>query len=147
MTNNQDLGFRQLRRTNAERCGRWHEDKPWNGSDWSNAMAGEFGEAMEVLEAIVLSTTVTASLGAAANTVKKIRRGEDGHPGAKDFPISDLIYRLSVELADTVIYLDLLADRFDIDLASAVTSKFNMVSRREGFPETLPPVSVRERSE
>lgn len=37
------------------------------------------------------------------------------------------------EIADVLIYLDLLAARYDIDIAKATTSKFNHVSDRLGL--------------
>jgi hypothetical protein len=45
--------------------------------------------------------------------------------------------RLGQEIADTVIYLDDLAERGGIDLGAAVTVTFNAVSDRNGFPEKL----------
>lgn len=115
-----DLSFHDLRDTNVERCKRWHPgfpDDDWTVADWSNAAAGEMGEA--------------------ANVVKKIRRGQFGHPGANDPSRQVLLDMLANEIADTVIYLDLLAAHAGIDLATAVRRKFNEVSEREGFPERL----------
>lgn len=115
-----DLRFHELRDTNVARCKRWHPDFPhdkWTIADWSNAAAGEMGEA--------------------ANVVKKIRRAEFGHPGANDPNTSQLLKMLADEIADTVIYLDLLAAHVGIDLATAIRRKFNAISEREGFPERL----------
>jgi len=116
------LTFSDLRDVNVSRCKRWHPgfpDDAWTIADWSNAAAGEMGEA--------------------ANVVKKIRRLQFGRPGALD-PTADVLQgMLADEIADTVIYLDLLAAHAGIDLAAAVRSKFNEVSRREGFPEHLGP--------
>jgi NTP pyrophosphatase (non-canonical NTP hydrolase) len=115
-----ELRFDELRRENVDRCHRWHGDFPdgdWTGADWSNAMCGEAGEA--------------------ANVVKKLRRHETGHPGAEDMGPLGLVQALANELADVVIYADLLAAKYGIDLGQAVVDKFNFVSRREGFPERI----------
>jgi NTP pyrophosphatase (non-canonical NTP hydrolase) len=120
------LDFATLRRQNEARARRWHpgfpEDDDWNGADWSNAMCGEAGEA--------------------ANVVKKLRRHETGHHGARDGDEAHLHDALADELADVIIYVDLLAAKYGIDLAVAVASKFNEVSARQGFPERLPLASV-----
>jgi NTP pyrophosphatase (non-canonical NTP hydrolase) len=116
-----DLTFSALRETNIRRASRWHPgfpaDDEWNGADWSNAMCGEAGEA--------------------ANVVKKLRRRETGHRGMLDRPVDELLGALAHELADVVIYADLLARKYGIDLGAAVVEKFNIVSERQGFPERL----------
>lgn len=115
------LDFAQLRRANLARVARWHAGFPhdgWSGADWSNAAAGEMGEA--------------------ANVVKKLRRGETAmKPGAKDPSRETLLAMLADEIADTITYLDLLAAFYGIDVAAAVIHKFNAVSEREGFPDRL----------
>ncbi|MCK5642024.1 MAG: MazG-like family protein [Gammaproteobacteria bacterium] len=58
--------------------------------------------------------------GEACNEVKKINHG-DGCAGD-----------LAMELADLVIYADLLAARLHIDLGQAVVHKFNLVSDKRG---------------
>lgn len=65
-------------------------------------------------------------MGEACNLIKKLRRGE---PIERD-DIGD-------EIADTVIYLDLLADRLGISLAAAIKRKFNVVSDRVGSDARL----------
>ena len=77
--------------------------------------------------------------GEALNVVKKLNRERDGLTG-NTIHGSELKAALANEIADTLIYLDLLAARGGIDLAAAVVSKFNAVSEREGFPERLPEV-------
>lgn len=114
------LDLADLREVNVSRRDRWHGDgEPWIGSDWSNAMGGEAGEAM--------------------NVVKKLRRHETGL-GEISFntpAIAVLLDALADELADVVIYVDLLAAFYGIDLAAAVRRKFNRVSDAQGFPERL----------
>lgn len=113
------LSLGALRRANVRRARRWHadDDAGWTGADWSNAMCGEAGEA--------------------ANVVKKLRRSETGKQGRNDPPPDVLRSMLGAELADTIIYADLLAEHYDIDLTAAVIEKFNAVSDREGFPDKI----------
>lgn len=113
------LTFSEVAVINRSRSTRWHAKgtEPWTGADWSNAMCGEAGEA--------------------ANVVKKLRRAETGMAGARDPHPTVLVEDLADELADTFLYLDLVADHYGIDLAKAIVSKFNRVSDREGFAERL----------
>jgi NTP pyrophosphatase (non-canonical NTP hydrolase) len=113
------LDLDKLREVNKRRCGRWHgpETTPWSLADWSNAMCGEAGEA--------------------ANVVKKIRRIETGTGTATAVDMLDLKAALSDELADTVIYADLVAANAGVNLSQAIVDKFNAVSLRESFPERL----------
>lgn len=91
-----------LRCVNVTRCERvFHKLDDWSPTDWATAMAGECGEA--------------------CNLIKKLRRGEV----VKVRAIAD-------ELADLVIYADLLAARLNIDLGKAVAQKFNEVSAKRG---------------
>lgn len=59
--------------------------------------------------------------GEACNKIKKMRRGE-----------AILTVDIAEELADVVIYTDLLAARLNINLEIAVLTKFNKVSRKRG---------------
>jgi NTP pyrophosphatase (non-canonical NTP hydrolase) len=113
------LTFRALRRANVSRKIRWHGDADeWSGADWSNAMAGECGEA--------------------CNIVKKLRRHETHTGTSYNTPeLEALLPMLADELADVVTYADLLADKYGIDLDRAVREKFNRVSEAQGFPEWL----------
>lgn len=63
------------------------------------------------------ATAAAGEIGELCNLIKKMRRGET---------IDE--ERVASELADCVIYLDLLAARLDIDLGEAVRDKFNRVS-------------------
>lgn len=124
------LALAELREANSSRVLKWHDDrfdrdgfigdgKDWTGADWSNAMQGEAGEA--------------------GNVVKKLRRLETSAKWAKPETEQALIAKLGEELADTIIYADLLAAFYGIDLSAAIIGKFNAVSDREGFPEKIGP--------
>ena len=115
-----NLDFAVLRVVNAARLRRWHdpESEPWTGADWSNAMCGEAGEV--------------------ANVVKKLRRHETRTSPQGDPDELTLRAWLASELADVVLYADLLAKHYHIDLGGAVIAKFNLKSEEQGFPERLP---------
>ncbi len=96
------LDFDLLRNSNVRRCEDvFHPLISWSPTDWACAMAGECGEA--------------------CNLVKKMRRGET---------VPD--QEIAAELADLVIYADLLAARLGINLGEAIVRKFDAVSRRRG---------------
>lgn len=105
------LTFAELRRANVARCegpAFAHSVFDWSPNDWATAVAGEVGEA--------------------CNMLKKMRRGE-GMP----------LHAVAYELADAVIYIDLLAARLGISLGEAVAEKFNLVSEKRGAAERLSP--------
>jgi NTP pyrophosphatase (non-canonical NTP hydrolase) len=114
-----DLTFAELRRVNVTRCERWHGpgSDPWTAADWSNATCGEAGEL--------------------ANVIKKIRRHETGAVNEGDPSMDKLLVMAAEEMADVVIYVDLLARYLNVDLAEAIKAKFNKVSVKYGFPERL----------
>lgn len=58
--------------------------------------------------------------GEACGEVKKLKRG------------NGTLEAVAYELADTVIYADLLAARLGIDLGQAIIDKFNLVSEKKG---------------
>ena len=102
-----NLTFNQLRGTNIARCEEvFLPLDAWSPTDWACAMAGETGEA--------------------CNLIKKLRRGEN----IKAREIGD-------ELADIVIYADLLAARLGLDLGEAIRHKFNATSLARGSKHTL----------
>lgn len=106
------LQFNHLRGANVRRCEEvFHPLAEWSPTDWATAMAGECGEV--------------------CNEVKKLRRLDDADK-ADDVPIHRMHLRANIadELADLVIYADLLAARLGIDLGDAVRCKFNLVSEK-----------------
>lgn len=62
-------------------------------------------------------------MGETCNKIKKIRRGDS-------VPVQDI----AEEIADTIIYLDILAAKLNIDLEQAIREKFNRRSDELGFP-------------
>lgn len=116
-----ELSFARLSDVNLQRCERWHPNgiESWSVSDWLMAMAGEAGEA--------------------CNAGKKFRRLEDklvgNHQYATD--VEQALAEIGKELADTVIYADLVAQRLGLNLGSLIIEKFNEVSVRNNFPERL----------
>jgi NTP pyrophosphatase (non-canonical NTP hydrolase) len=93
-----------------------HQVSDWSLSDWMTATMGELGEA--------------------ANVAKKLNRVRDGIPG-NDVGPEELQQQFAEELADTFIYLDLLAQSQGICLADAVVQKFNKTSEKIGYQNTM----------
>lgn len=106
------MNLNDLRTQNVKRCEQvFHPIKAWTPAEWACAMAGEAGEA--------------------CNVAKKIKRLETGTNTAKDpATMDECRVLMGKELADTVIYCDLLAASLDINLSEAVRDKFNEVSDR-----------------
>lgn len=94
------LTFLELRIANIERC----EESFHSVEGWSPTD---------------WACAAAGEMGEACNLIKKLRRGEA-------ISTTDI----GNEIADTVIYLDLLAARLNISLAAAVKRKFNIVSDR-----------------
>jgi NTP pyrophosphatase (non-canonical NTP hydrolase) len=117
MINNGDppMDLRRFSAVNRKRCesptGFNHQLNSWSLSDWTTATLGELGEA--------------------ANVVKKLNRIRDGIPGNDDTEAT-LRAKLRSELADTFIYLDLLAQAAGVDLIEAVRTTFNAKSDKLG---------------
>lgn len=79
----------------------------WSAADWAVAFAGEVGEAL--------------------NKLKKLRKAHGGH--VKWRPGQVTKEDVGEELADALVYMDLLAYCIGIDLEEAYRKKFNRVSR------------------
>lgn len=96
------LGFDELRQANVTRC----EQVFHKLNEWTSTD---------------WATAMAGECGEACNEIKKLRRGE-------------LVTRETIgdEIADMVIYADLLAARLGIDLGQAVARKFNKVSDKRG---------------
>jgi NTP pyrophosphatase (non-canonical NTP hydrolase) len=111
------VNWTDFSRVNRIRCehpgGFAHKLDSWSLSDWFTATLGELGEA--------------------ANIAKKLNRVRDGIPGNKE-TVEELRAKLARELADTFIYLDLLAQSAGIDLPAVVREVFNAKSDQLGCP-------------
>ena len=107
------LSFSALRTVNVLRClTHFHPIEDWSPTDWATALAGECGEA--------------------CNVIKKIRRLQTAPHWSPEDGNRDLIAEVADELADVIIYTDLLAVRLGIDLEQAVRTKFNKTSDKIG---------------
>lgn len=101
--------FSAINRLRSESPGGFnHALGAWSLSDWLTATLGELGEA--------------------ANVAKKLNRIRDGIVGNKQTE-AELRAAFRREVADTFIYLDLLAQREGFDLGEAVRETFNAKSR------------------
>src|SRR5260221_328779 len=115
------LSFAGLRTVNIKRCveGFKHSLESWSVLEWTGAMCGEAGEA--------------------ANVAKKMIRHRDqvaGNKGA-DTDLGVLRKKLGRELADVVIYCDLVAASQGLDLGELVRDTFNRKSEELGSPHRL----------
>lgn len=103
------LTIRFLQAINAQRAVRWHEHgglESWSALEWAAAMAGEAGEA--------------------CNAAKKLKRIEDQianinlEDGRSLTDVEHASATIVDEVADTVIYGVLLAERVGLDLEEAI---------------------------
>lgn len=100
--------MRELREANDRRAIEWVTDGEVSLSFKGNELAGEVGEA--------------------CNVIKKLERERMGAVGSRA-----TIEDLADELADVVICADLVASKAGIDLHAAVRRKFNKTSRKYGL--------------
>lgn len=122
------LSFRDMRYANSARQNEWDGDAQFSMLFFSNALAGEVGEAQEVIAMLALGTSMAIASGKAANVVKKLERKALGLAGS-EATIEDL----GDELADVLTYVDLLAKRAGLNLADVWVRKFNRVSDKYGM--------------
>lgn len=101
-----------LRRCNTERQAAWCPDQVPDLSFRGNELAGEVGEA--------------------CNVIKKLERERHGWRGSRATG-----EQLAEELADVVICADLAALTAGVDLMSAVKAKFDATSDKVGLPHRL----------
>jgi NTP pyrophosphatase (non-canonical NTP hydrolase) len=105
-------GFSEINRMRCEHPqGFNHKLNSWSLSDWMTATLGELGEA--------------------ANVLKKLNRVRDGIPG-NDETKEQLWEEFGRELADTFIYLDLMAQAAGLSLGELVREVFNAKSKKLG---------------
>lgn len=107
------LTFQKLNDINAIRCKEsFHELDSWNTLEWMGAVAGEVGEA--------------------CNIAKKMRRVQTskGYRSEELDNVHQMTQELGHEIADAVIYLDLVATSLGFNLEDLVREKFNITSNR-----------------
>lgn len=110
------LTFEQLRLKNGLRCENdFHPINDWSETDWATAFGGECGEALNLIK-------------------KRRRKTTDGLQYAKDAPT---VQEVVDELADAVIYADLLCTRMNASLEDGIRRKFNEVSERINSKVTM----------
>jgi len=107
-----NLTFEELQAINKRRCeSTFHSVEEWKPWEWSNAMAGECGEACNI-------TKKMNRIWPANQFIQNWNKPEDQR-------MAELEDRLADELADVVIYADLLATRIGRSLGECVRKKFN----------------------
>jgi NTP pyrophosphatase (non-canonical NTP hydrolase) len=106
------LTLQALREANQARQQEWNPGSQTSLSFTSNELAGEVGEA--------------------CNVVKKLERERLGLRGSRA-TVGDL----AAELADVIICADLLAMQVGVDLGEAVVAKFNATSEKVGLTTRL----------
>jgi NTP pyrophosphatase (non-canonical NTP hydrolase) len=113
------MKFSELSAQNQFRCEEsFHPVEEWSEADWMTAIAGEVGEA--------------------ANWIKKRRRYSTDTLKIKyDHPDAPSVDTVIDELADAVIYIDLLCTRMGGNLEDGIRRKFNEVSDRVGSTRKL----------
>lgn len=114
--------LQRLRAFSVDRCEKhFFPLDAWNVLEWAGAAAGEAGETANVAKKMQRDNTL----------VKLNRRVRDLKKEAE--------YRkeLGKEVADTIIYLDLLCASQGIDLEQVITDKFNEVSEQHGYKPRL----------
>jgi len=102
------LTFEELRTANSNRQDEWEAGTEFSLVYLGNAIAGECGEA--------------------CNIIKKLERqrlGARGRTASNE--------ELAQELADVIIYADLIARKIGVDLGEAVRTKFNLTSEEYGL--------------
>jgi len=107
------MSLAALRLANDFRQQEWDEDNQIDLAYRGNELAGEVGEA--------------------CNIIKKMERERMGIRGSRATR-----EQLAEELADVVICVDLIAMSAGIDLEEAVREKFNATSRKYGLSTLMP---------
>jgi NTP pyrophosphatase (non-canonical NTP hydrolase) len=114
--------FEEISQINRDRSKQWHStgsagESNWSVSDWGVAMAGEAGEVCDA--------------------IKKLNRRRDGITMGVTRSQEELTIDIGKEIADTFLYLDLLAERLGLNMEDCIVQKFNEVSDKYGFPQKL----------
>ena len=128
----EELSFGELARANLSRCVTDfnHPLEDWSIAEWTNAVAGEAGEA--------------------CNAAKKVLRHRDrisGNVKMEDRDEKRLRRKVASELADTIIYADLTIQALGLDTAEVVRITFNKKSEAIESSVFLRPGEDAERRE
>lgn len=117
MSRQSSLTIKELVEKNIKRCmdgkGFNHELNEWSIAEWTNAAAGEMGEACNIAK-------------------KMIRLRDDIKGNDPKLTRNDLKKKLAQELSDTIIYIVLTAASEDIDLEKSIIDTFNNKSDEIG---------------
>jgi NTP pyrophosphatase (non-canonical NTP hydrolase) len=106
------ITFEELRIANKLRCETcFHKVDEWKPWEWTNAIAGECGEACNL-------TKKMNRIWPANQYIQNWNKPEDQR-------MEELINRMLDEIADMVIYADLLMSSVNKNLADAIKKKFN----------------------
>lgn len=117
------ITIHDLQVINRERAIKWHtnEEEPWTLVDWTNALAGEAGEA--------------------CNASKKLKRINTKLPnkeaGLDKSNVDELKLKVAKECADNILYAILTIDYLGFDATETIRKVFNQKSIEYGFPERL----------
>ena len=110
------LRLPQFKNSKGEPAHSKPDGSDWSLNDWMTATLGELGEC--------------------ANVLKKVRRG--------DLTLEEARPKIMQEIADTIIYADILAMQCGISLDEAVLKTFNNKSKQVGADVFLEYEEVRE---
>lgn len=101
---------------------------------FTSALAGEAGELVEALQLSDAVHGVNVSIGRLCNLIKKVERKKVGGPDVgNSIKVEEIdTDKLKEEIGGTLIYLDLVASFYGIDLEDAITETFNRVSDKIG---------------
>jgi NTP pyrophosphatase (non-canonical NTP hydrolase) len=118
------MTFDNLRAMNRARCeapeGFNHAIDIWRPSQWTNAAAGEMGETCNI-----------------AKKMDRIYDGARGNRKAEDATLDSLTLQAADEIADVVIYMDLLCQRLGLRLETVIRDKWNKTSAEIGYPARI----------
>ena len=106
------LDLRDLQAANASRQDEWPGAQAVTPSYRGNELAGEVGEA--------------------CNVIKKLERMRLGIAGS-----TDTVEHLAEELGDVIICVALIANEFAIDISDATRAKFNATSEKVGLKSRI----------
>lgn len=124
-----ELTISEISEINNERKREWHNDADtdWSPAEWGNAFAGECGELCNYLKKILRHDMGIRQLA--------IKEGSEyENPAVRQA----LIDKAAKEIADSFLYLNIIADELNIDMYQAIVQKFNEVSERENLPQRMP---------